>query len=103
MSKMGIDQVIPETQSEVTVGATSTEILPDRNGTVDDRAFALITNNGAEPLYLAFGKDAVLNEGVRVNAVGGSFQIDLSNSYRGIVNGISASGGLSVCVFEATY
>lgn len=79
----------------VSVGNSSTELLPASSG----RVYAIIVNDGAEPLYLSMnGSAAVAGAGVRLNEEGGSYEINELNRYVGIVNGITASGTINVTV-----
>lgn len=78
-----------------TAGTTSQEILPINAG----RKFATVSNNGAEALYLALGKDAVVGQGIRLNS-GESFRIDQTYLYKGAVFAITETGSVQVGVAE---
>ena len=58
------------------------------------RRWALFINDSAVVVYLKVGANAVANQGIRLNAAGGSFEISeaLGNLETGAVNGIAASG-----------
>lgn len=80
------------TSSAVTVGITSTFLL----ATSTERQYCAIVNDGSNPIYLSFNDvPAVANSGLRLNASGGSFEIDSNNLYKGALRAI-ASGGTSV-------
>lgn len=81
----------------VLVGAASTLVLA-ANG---HRANAIFINDSDETIYLARGHAAVLNGGIRLNANGGSYEMDVDNMFRGIVYAICASGQKNLCVCEA--
>ena len=80
----------------VEVGTDSTEILAANA----NRKYALITNDGAETVYLSFGDDAVMHEGLPLGP-GVAYEILPGNLYTGAINGICESGGMNVCVVEA--
>lgn len=83
------------TNTSVSVLATSTAILTANSG----RQYAAIVNDSANTIYLGFGETAVSGEGVRLNANGGTYEINNSNLYIGAVNGISSATS-SVTVLE---
>ncbi|CAM5999297.1 unnamed protein product [Sphagnum balticum] len=80
----------------VSVGDTSTLLLPASSG----RVYAVIVNDGSEPVYLAMtgGGAAVANSGVRLNADGGSYEINFLNQYVGAIYGITATSTSNVTV-----
>ncbi|MCK9598989.1 MAG: hypothetical protein M0R06_08120 [Sphaerochaeta sp.] len=63
------------THTGVSIGAASTLALA-ANG---DRKYALFINDSDETIYLGIGTDAVANEGVRLNASGGSYEMSAKN------------------------
>lgn len=67
-----------------------------------NRLYACFVNDGTEPIYLYLGDDAVMNKGIRLNASGGSYEMsrELGNLYTGAINGICASGGMTLLVTE---
>ncbi len=85
------------TSDNATVAVTTTQILPKNSG----RVYAVIVNDSDESIYIGLGVDAVLNKGIRLNANGGSIEIDGEQPFRGAVNGICASGGKIACFFDA--
>ena len=84
------------TDDSVTVGAVTTVILAANSRRVN----AVFVNDSNEVIYLARGNAAVLNEGIRLNASGGSFEINDDNLYLGAINGICASGQKNITVSE---
>jgi hypothetical protein len=84
--------------TKVSVGATSTAILTAKSG----RTGAILTNDSDEIIYLGLGAAAVSNEGIRLNAAGGSYEINSSNLYKGAINAICASGTKNLAVVEFT-
>lgn len=84
------------TSGSVTVGNVSTAVLAaNRN-----RKSATFVNDSDEAIYLQLGAAAVLNEGIRLNASGGSYEINHTNLFTGAVNSICTSGGKNLTVTE---
>lgn len=78
------------------VGSSTTTVLaanPQRYG-------ATFVNDSDEDIYLRLGATAVMNEGIRLNAAGGSFTIDAGFRYTGIVTAICSSGSKKLVVTE---
>ncbi len=67
-----------------------------------NRLYAAFVNDGTEAIYLKLGVAAVMNQGIRLNAAGGSYEMsrEIGNLYVGAVNGICASGGMTLVVTE---
>jgi hypothetical protein len=63
-----------------------------------DRLYALLVNDSDEVIYLKFGADAVANEGIRLNANGGSYEMSSAggNLYTGAINAIHGGTGNKV-------
>ncbi len=57
------------------------------------RAYALFVNDSAIVQYLSFGPSAAVNQGIRLNANGGSYEMEGNTLWRGVVNGILLSAG----------
>ncbi len=81
---------------QTSVGATTTAIL----ATNDNRHWASIVNDSDETIYLGLGTAAILNQGIRLNANGGSYNINAVNLFTGAINGISTSGSKVVTKVE---
>lgn len=82
----------------ITVGVTSTPIIQGYNY----RRKLTLINDGANVIYIAKGAPAVLNEGIRLNANGGSYEEtpdNLGYIYRGPINGIAAAN-TNICFCE---
>lgn len=86
------------THSAVTVGATTTKVL-DANTA---RKYVILVNDSDAVLYIKIGANAVMNEGIRINANGGSYEmsINLGNLGTGQVNAISQAGSKVLLVTE---
>ncbi|MBA7663908.1 hypothetical protein ES703_71956 [subsurface metagenome] len=60
-----------------------------------------ITNDSDVVIYLRLGQDAVINTGIRLNATGGSYEINLSNLWKGPISAIHDGVGNKVlCIME---
>ena len=59
------------THTTIQVSTTSTSILPANS----NRKYLLIVNNSDTDMYLSFGTDAVLNEGIPVNSSNGNYEL----------------------------
>jgi hypothetical protein len=82
-----------------TVTTTSSDVLDSSSG----RVYAVFVNDGTVPIYLSLnGVAAVASQGIRLNASGGSYEINLQNNYIGQVNAITGSGTavLTVTAFQ---
>lgn len=73
----------------VQAGTSTTELVAANV----NRTYLLIQNDGATDVYLKFGADAVVGEGIRLNANGGSYEVSDRNGNLDLreVDGISSS------------
>lgn len=79
----------------ITVGTSSVDALDASSG----RVYAVLVNDSANPIYISLnGAAAVVGQGIRLNATGGSYEINLSNQYIGQINAISGTGGSNLTV-----
>jgi hypothetical protein len=68
-----------------------------------NRKGVVIVNDSDSTIYLSIGTAAEMNKGIRLNANGGSYEMDRLNLSTQAINGIhGASGNKRVCVMEAT-
>jgi len=81
------------TSGKVTVGNSSTAILAVNA----NRKAAIIVNDSNQTVFLNYSATAVMNEGIRLNASGGSIREEL---YTGAITGICSSGSKNVTVTE---
>lgn len=65
-----------------------------------ERVGATITNDSINPMYLAKGDAAAVNAGIRLNANGGSYEINLTNPWYGPISIASAAAGDNICWTE---
>jgi len=84
------------TITSISVGVASTAVLAANA----NRIFAEFVNDSANVIYLALGAPAVMNRGIRLNALGGSFEIGLTNLYTGAVKAISGVAAQNLTVSE---
>ena len=89
---------ITPTHSEVAVGATTTAVIAANSA----RKYLLLVNDSDEAIYVKLGAAAVMNEGIRINASGGSLALSAQNGnlYAGAINGICSSGSKNLLVTE---
>ena len=86
------------TPTKVSVGSSDTTVLAAFGG----RSYAVFVNDSNETIFLALGATAVINEGIRLNANGGSYEIKGENLWLGEVSAICASGSKNLTVTEST-
>ena len=86
------------THTQPSIGATTTEALASNA----NRLYALLENDSNETIYLKLGAAAVLNQGIRLNANGGNYEMSklLGKLYTGAINAICATGGKTLLVLE---
>ena len=86
-------KVVPK---KVSIGSSDTTVLVRKS----NRTFAVFVNDSDEDIYLSLSTLAVMNEGMRLNANGGSYDIDSTNLYTGEVSAICSSGSKNLAVTE---
>jgi hypothetical protein len=64
------------------------------------RVYALFINDSGNVMYLSKSDAAVVNSGIRLNANGGSYEINFTNPYFGSVALASAAAGDLLLVTE---
>ncbi|MBA7541974.1 hypothetical protein ES705_34290 [subsurface metagenome] len=62
------------------------------------RSSCILCNDSDTILYLGFGRDAVLHQGCRLNAAGGSYEINATNMFRGYITAIHDGVGDKVLI-----
>ena len=80
----------------VAVGSSTTLALAANAA----RVAATFTNDSDEKIYLSLGATAVMSQGIPLNANGGSYEINQTNLYTGVVHAICSSGSKNLCVSE---
>lgn len=65
--------------------ATQEEVVPNN----PERRYCLLVNDSDATAYISLGSPAVANQGIRVNANGGSYEINLTNPFSGPIYAIS--------------
>lgn len=84
------------THTEASVGTGSTATLSANTS----RVYALFQNDSDEVIYIFLGATAVMNKGIRLAATGGSYEIDSTNLYKGVVKSICTTGTKNLLVTE---
>lgn len=80
--------------TKISVGSSDTTVL----AVSATRQFAVFVNDSDEVIYLSLSATAVMNEGIRLNASGGAYEINQNNLYTGEVSAICASGTKNLTV-----
>lgn len=84
------------TNTYATVGAATTEIV----ATNPNRMHLVLVNDSTQVMYLAFGADAVIGSGVRLNASGGSYEMTPENLFTAEIDAICAGGQANITILE---
>lgn len=80
--------------SSVSVGTSSTQVAAANGARVE---LFLCNDHATQTVYLALGATAVANQGIRLNAGGGSIVL---SSFTGVVNAIATGASTNVTVCE---
>lgn len=79
----------------VTVGTSSVEVLAANSS----RQYAVFVNDSANVIYISLdGNAAVAGKGIRLNASGGSYEINSLNQFVASVHAIAAGAGSNLTV-----
>ena len=81
---------------KLTLSVTSQKVLPKN----PVRTYALLVNDGTDIIYLGMGISAVDGRGIRLNAAGGSYEINLTNPWHGEIHAIAAAGTPDLLIQE---
>lgn len=81
---------------KLTLSTTQGEVL----GPNPARTYSLLINNGTDIIYLGMGIPAVSGRGIRLNASGGSYEINLTNPFFGRIYAIAAAGTPDLLIQE---
>lgn len=87
---------IPSLDLAISLTATQQEILPNNPA----RSYALMVNDSDSVAYISMGKPAEANRGIRLNASGGSYEINSTNLYKGRIYAVSTGAGKTLLVVE---
>jgi hypothetical protein len=82
-----------EGSGAITVGSSSTSVVSANA----DRKRIIMVNDSDEPIYLAYGEAAVMNQGIRLNASGGAMIDDI---WLGTIFAICSSGSKELTYIE---
>jgi len=89
-----LPSVSTATPTNAVIGVASTAVLVANT----NRKFAVFVNDSDTTIYLSLSGTAVMNEGIRLNATGGSYEINLTNLYLGVITAICAAAGKNLTV-----
>lgn len=71
LASVALAQVVNVAHTSVNVTTSTTEVV----ATKSNRGYLLLENDSDETMWCNIGADAVLNEGIRLNAAGGSYEM----------------------------
>jgi hypothetical protein len=67
-----------------------------------NRRYLLVQNDSDTTVYLSLNGAAVVGSGIRLNANGGSYEVNFTNLYTGAVNAIhDGAGDKNMCIQES--
>lgn len=100
MRELDFQEISRDHTGNVTTGS-ATLVPPNRL-----RSALFMVNDSDAIIYLGLGRPAVLNRGIRLNASGGSMEINRTNLFKGAINAIHGSTGnkvLAALEIESNY
>lgn len=80
----------------INLTATQQELLPSN----PQRNYALLVNDSDSVAYISLGIPAAANTGIRLNANGGSYEINAINLFKGAIYGLSTAATKKLMVTE---
>lgn len=66
------------------------------------RTYCLLVNDSDAVCYIALGISAVANRGIRINASGGNYEINLTNLWKGSINAVSTGAAKVLLITEVS-
>ena len=84
------------TPTNALVNNTSAEIVP----VTANRSYLLLQNDSDSTIYLALNAPAEIGKGIRLNAGGGSYEINFTNLFTGSVYAITSGSSENICIQE---
>lgn len=97
-----LEKITPATLAHtvVTIGAATGEVLAAN----PNRKYVLLVNDSDTTIYLKIGSAATLNQGIRLNANGGSYEMCAiyGNLDMRVINAISSAEGKTLLVTEGS-
>jgi len=79
-----------------TCSATAQKVL----GSNPSRTYAVLVNDGTDPIYLGMGAPATVNRGIRLNANGGTYEITSINPWHGEIYAVGSALNPTLHVVE---
>lgn len=86
----------PQTPTAATVLSANSVVAASNSS----RKYIRISNDSESVVYLALGKTALVNKGIRI-AGGGMIELYGATNYKGAINGISVTPSLVVNILES--
>lgn len=82
----------------ITVGTSSVKVMSHNL----ERKLATIVNDSANTIWLALGETAAVNKGIRLNALGGAFELGEFTNYKyfGAISAISDTANSNLTFVE---
>lgn len=65
-----------------------------------NRSSLVITNSGANGVFINFGEAAEVNKGIYLSPNGGTFTMGRNTFSKNLVSAITATGTSNICVYE---
>jgi len=81
---------------KLTLSTTQQQVLPGN----PLRSYALLVNDSTSIIYLGMGIPAIISRGIRLNAGGGSYEINRDNPWHGSIHAIAAAGTPDLLIQE---
>lgn len=81
-----------------TVGTASVQVLPANPSRLQA---TLVNHHATAKIFINYGALAELNKGICLLPAGGSYEINLTNPYAGVISAISTVAGATLSVLEA--
>lgn len=90
---MAKSDAVSVTHTAVTVTTTTGQALAA--DVIGHRVYVLLVNDSDTTIYIGLGAAAVANQGIRINAEGGAYEMSkaLGNLYTGAINAIHGGSG----------
>jgi len=78
------------------IGATQEEVLPHN----PERKYALLVNDSVNTIWLSLGAPAAANQGIRLNAQGGAYEINSTNLFKGRIYAVASAAASKIMITE---
>ncbi|NER83608.1 MAG: hypothetical protein F6K42_29490 [Leptolyngbya sp. SIO1D8] len=97
---------IPTDSEEITLSNAYSKTLGESSDIIapanpQRKQLTIVNNSATATVFLSYGANSELNEGISLHPNGGAYEINFSNTFKGAVSGISEEENTSLSVFEA--